>query len=128
MALRQLTAYAPYAGRADGGYVDLAFGPQFIVCVDLEGTVVRYDAVTCELQAKRAYQPSVVEHSQRLVASQLERLTSPILGLEGGVGGASRLAANARSVFLGGAPWVGRISWSQAAMAWSPPTPQARSR
>eukprot|EP00434_Breviolum_minutum_P043287 symbB.v1.2.038579.t1/scaffold6063.1/size21276/1 len=91
----QLMASEPYAGTADPpGYADLAAGPGFIVCVDLDGCVFRYDATTCELQAKRAYQPSVMEHSQRIVACQLEKSSKPIIGLEGGVGGASRLAAS----------------------------------
>ncbi|CAK9104646.1 Hypothetical protein (Fragment) [Durusdinium trenchii] len=99
----QLTAAAPYAGSADPpGYADLAAGPDFVVCVDLDGCLFRYDSRTCELQAKRAYQPSVVEHSQRIVASQLERLSKPIVGLEGGFGGTSRVAANSKSVYLGG--------------------------
>ena len=42
----------------------------------------------------------MVEHSQRLVASQLERLAKPIVGLE--ETGANRLAANGSKVFLGG--------------------------
>lgn len=98
----KLSAAEPYAGTADPpGYADLAAGPDFIVCVDLDGCIFRYSK-TCELQAKRSYQPSVVEHSQRLVASQLERLTKPIVGLEGGFGGASRLATSSRAIYLAG--------------------------
>ena len=52
MAPRRLTAYAPYAGRA-GGYADLAFAKDFVVCADLEGTVFRYHAESLELQAKQ---------------------------------------------------------------------------
>lgn len=98
----KLSAAEPYAGTADPpGYADLAAGPDFIVCVDLDGCIFRYSK-TCELQAKRSYQPSVVEHSQRLVASQLERSTTPIVGLEGGLGGASRLATSSRAIYLAG--------------------------
>ncbi|CAJ1342717.1 unnamed protein product, partial [Effrenium voratum] len=102
----QLTASAPYKGTAEpAGYADVAAGDGFVVCVDLDGCVFRFSKM-CELQAKRAYQPSVVKHSQRLVASQLERSAVPVLGLEGGFGGASRLAASSGFVYLGGCDGV----------------------
>lgn len=99
----QLCASASYEGPADPpGYADVAAGNGFVVCADINGNLYRHDAVTCELQAKRAYQPSVMEHSQRVVASNLQRFSAAIVGLEGGFGGASRLAVGPDAVYLGG--------------------------
>mmetsp|Transcript_70054 Transcript_70054/g.123817 ORF Transcript_70054/g.123817 Transcript_70054/m.123817 type:complete len:522 (+) Transcript_70054:22-1587(+) len=99
----QLCASAVYAGLADPpGYADIAAGDGFVVCADVNGCLYRHDDVTCELEAKMEYQPSVMEHAQRIVASHLQRRSSPLVGLEGGFGGASRLAVGGRSVYLGG--------------------------
>lgn len=99
----QLCALASYEGPADPpGYADVAAGNGFVVCADVNGNLYRHDAATCELQAERAYQPSVMEHSQRVVASNLQRFSAPIVGLEGGFGGASRLAVGPDAVYLGG--------------------------
>eukprot|EP00439_Symbiodinium_sp_Y106_P063518 s3085_g9.t2 len=97
----RLTASAAYTGDA-AGYADVAAGMDFVVCADVDGNLFRHDAVTCELQLQRTYQPSVVEHSKRLVASHLDRLSNAVTGLEGGFGGASRLAVGADAVYLGG--------------------------
>lgn len=46
-SLRKLSAAQPYAGTADPpGYAGLAAGPDFIVCVDLDGCIFRYDSKT----------------------------------------------------------------------------------
>lgn len=97
----RLTASAAYTGDA-AGYADVAAGMDFVVCADVDGNLFRHDAVTCVLQLQRTYQPSVVEHSKRLVASHLDRLSNAVTGLEGGFGGASRLAIGADAVYLGG--------------------------
>eukprot|EP00931_Biecheleriopsis_adriatica_P074439 TRINITY_DN48492_c0_g1_i1.p1 TRINITY_DN48492_c0_g1~~TRINITY_DN48492_c0_g1_i1.p1 ORF type:complete len:523 (-),score=82.74 TRINITY_DN48492_c0_g1_i1:115-1557(-) len=99
----RLAAVVSYSGPANPeGYADLSAGDGFVVCADVDGNLYRHDAETCELQIKRAYQPSVMENSQRIVASQLQRFSAAIVGLEGGFGGASRLAVGQGAVYLGG--------------------------
>jgi len=70
--------------------------------LDLDGTVFEHDKVTLDLLAERAYQPSVVETTQRIVGGRLHRHRGAITGLEGGFGGAARLALGGGWLYLGG--------------------------
>lgn len=100
-------AEAPYAGGRAAhagqphGYADAAAGEDFVVCVDLEGTVFSHHALTCALVAERFYEPSVFETSQRIVAGKMRTCTDGIAGLDGGFGRASRIAVGIHAVYLG---------------------------
>lgn len=99
----QLVAYAPCGGGATTrGYSDVAVAADSVVCTDLEGTLYEHDPVTCELRMQRAYQPSVVETGHRVVASRVQSYRTPVVGLQGGPGGASRVAVTEDAVYLGG--------------------------
>lgn len=92
----------PYAGSASAGYADVAVGKDRVLCVDLKGTLFEHDRSSCKLRRQRPYQPSVVETLQQLVSGRVQRKSVPLIGLEGGLGGASRLAIHGDVAFLGG--------------------------
>lgn len=99
----ELVARRPYAGAAATlGYAEVVAGEGFVVCADLAGTLTEHDPETCELRCLRPYQPSVMESSKRLVGGELQRATAPLSGLEGGFGGAPRLAVCGHQILLGG--------------------------
>lgn len=104
----QLRAQVPCAGgrrMAAGhatGYADVAATENCVVCVGLDGTLYIHDPVTCTLLAERAYEPTVFESTQRIVAGSLRTTKSGITGLEGGFGGASRIAVSGDAIFVGG--------------------------
>eukprot|EP00929_Paragymnodinium_shiwhaense_P061998 TRINITY_DN30956_c0_g1_i4.p1 TRINITY_DN30956_c0_g1~~TRINITY_DN30956_c0_g1_i4.p1 ORF type:complete len:653 (-),score=80.61 TRINITY_DN30956_c0_g1_i4:49-2007(-) len=98
-----LLAAVQYRGSAlSPGYADVAVGENSVVCVDLEGTLFEHDPETLELRGERAYQPSVVDSTQRIVGGKLKKCSAPIAGLEGGFGGVARVAVGADAVYIGG--------------------------
>lgn len=102
-AALRLEAHAPYTGAAkSASYADVAAGDNYVVCVDLDGTLFAHDPATCSLRFERPYEPTVFETSQRIVGGQLKKFNAGISGLEGGLGHAPRLAAGRSAVFLGG--------------------------
>lgn len=104
----QVRAHAPCAGGRpilaghSSGYSDVAASASFVVCASLDGTLFVHDPVSCALLAEKAYEPSVFESSQRVVAGTLRSTKSGITGLMGGFGGASRIAASEKAIFIGG--------------------------
>lgn len=109
----ELAAHSPYVGRASAlGYAEVVAGQGFVVCVDIEGALTEHDPDTCDLRCHRSYQPSVIEQSQRVVGGQLRRFTESVCGLEGGFGGAPRLAAAGSTVYLGGSAMAPKASAS----------------
>mmetsp|Transcript_10172 Transcript_10172/g.35619 ORF Transcript_10172/g.35619 Transcript_10172/m.35619 type:complete len:525 (+) Transcript_10172:106-1680(+) len=99
----ELAAHSPYVGRASApGYAEVVAGQGLVVCADIDGALTEHDPDTCDLRCQRSYQPSVMEQSQRVVGGQLRRFTESVCGLEGGFGGAPRLAAAGSTVYLGG--------------------------
>lgn len=99
----ELLALSPYSGRARSpGYADVALGAFGVFCLDLDGTIFEHDGETLDILAKRTYQPTVMEMSQRIVGGQLRRSSEAITGLEGGFGGAKRIAVGGDRVYVGG--------------------------
>lgn len=104
----QLRAQAPCAGGrafAAGhamGYCDVAASESCVVCAALDGTLYIHDPASCALLGERAYEASVFESTQRIVAGSLRTAKNGITGLEGAFGVASRIAVSQDTIYIGG--------------------------
>lgn len=103
-----LVAHVPYAGGKEPlaghstGYADIVASEDFVICADLDGTLFIHDPQTCALLTEKSYEPTVFENSQRVIAGQLRRSKIGITGLLGRFGGASRIAASKKAIYIGG--------------------------